>query len=984
MWDLIFVAAAIAIDWIITPIAAYRGTRHSDAGRVAKPTLADFQFPTTAKDRAIPVGYGTFKVAAPNLCWYGNLSYDVDRIDGKVVSYQSILGLYYQLCLGPLVAANGDGFLEVRFEDKTAWKSDVPVLDQEIFIEQTALFGGKGFGGGVSGYVRLLSGRYDQVKDEYLQKAIFAQTGNKQAISRSLSTPPTNIVHYDAAAKVVWDMYIVGPNPTGLWAGHENELAYPLTLSPITQWSFRRPDKNELVDVEDESVTVSWDGTTWQDVSALATEIPAWRGRVAVVFGRLDADGTPTGFNVGEGANLRPPEFVLCRFPVALGSGKANINGDANPMEILYEVLTGRLPRASQPNGTVTPYYGLAIPPSMLDLDTMRSLASLLFDESRGWSGLFDQAATTAEAFALDLCDYCGFVPYTDLATGKCTFTAIREDYDVEGLLHLTPSNSELVEYTPGDWNNTFNEVRATYVSRENNFAETSARPVVDPANLAIVGESRVLELSIPGCSNETLAQVLSEEALRTVAYPLAGARIRVNRQAHTLHKGSVVVWDYAPYGVSSLLFRVIDIDYGAPGAGDESEKITLTLLEDRFAAGTAVAAPLPRVGWVNPIRPPERALYQSVFELPYFLYRQNGQLPTWQEHGMVCTVAARANASCTSYAVLERVGEDEYIRRGEGFAFTPAALLVQEYPENTDAIDRSGTLIVQSGIDLGMLRNTTPAFIAASGFNLAFIGDGSDDGKVYDEVVAFETITSNGNGTWTLSSVWRGLLDTVPKTHEVGKPIWFVHYGLAILPDQHDNAVSLDLLYLPQTARGELPQDEASPLRVTLSNRALDPYAPGRVRINDEPWPVALPGDDDVTATWSHRNRTKQNHVWSQDEYSVEGGPEANAPNYPYADNAYVVKVYGENDAILLESYDLTRDDTEFVFTTAEEAARTVAANPSLGRLNDHLTLKLFGFRADQGATQYAYRTLLSEPQVRRFDMAGYGAHYGDYYGGY
>lgn len=990
--DFLFTAAAVAVfvlDWIVTPVASVRASRRSESGRVAKPTLADFQFPTTARDRPIPVGYGTFKVAAPNLCWYGNLSHDTDRVQGKVVSYQSILGLYYQLCLGPLVAANGDGLLEIRFEDKVSWQSETPALDEEIFIAQTALFGGKGFGGGVAGYARIYSGSYDQDKDNYLQAAVFAQTSDKRAISRSLSTPPTALVHYEMEGiriTVVRDMYIVGPDPTGLWAGRENELAYPLDWNPslqITAWSFRRPDKNEIVEVEDESIVVSWDGETWQNVGALATEIPAWRGRVGVVFGRLDAAGDPSGFNVGEGSQLRPPSFVLRRLPVALESGKADIGGDANPMEILYEVLTGL---HLDEEGAVKPYYGLAVPPELLDLDKMRELAELLHDEGRGWSGLFDQSGTTVEAFVLDLCDYAGIIPYTDLATGKCTFTAVREDYDLGQVLHLTPSNSELLEYTPGDWNNTFNEVRATYVSRENNFAETAARPVVDPANRAIVGESRVMELSVPGCSNETLAQQLSEEALRAVSYPLAGARIAVNRQGHALHRGSVVVWDYPPYGVSSMVFRVTDIDYGEPGGAEDGERITLAVLEDRFAAGAARSTELPRVGWVNPVRPPERALYQSVFELPYWLARQSGYLPDWSRNGMICCVAARPNRSCTSYAIVMRVDEDEWDRRGEGFAFTPAALLAADYPENTDGLDMSGSLIVQAGVDLGAVGNALDVGIFTAGDNLAFIGHGDDDGKAFDEVVAFRTVQNNGDGTWTLSGVWRGLLDTVPKTHPAGTPVWFVSYGLAILPEQHHSA-SVDVKYLPKSPRGELPAEDAGFLRLTIGathQRARLPYPPGRVRVNNSAWPVALPGDHDVVLTWTHRNRLAQERILSQNDQSVDTGPEPNPPSaYPNPDHAYVLQIWGEGD-VLLESYDLDRDETEFTLTAGEEASITAAANPSLGRLNDRLTLKLLGFRADKGASELAVIQLLSEPQVRSFDMAGYGTHYGDYWGGY
>jgi hypothetical protein len=996
VWDLIATLAIIAIDWIWAPLAAASSARTKSSG-VKKPVLSDFNFPTTSKDRAIPVGYGTFMADAPNLCWYGNLSHDATKVEDEVVYYQSVLGLYYQPCLGPLVAAHGDGLLEIKFEDKTAWQSPTPVLDTEIFINATALFGGKGFGGGISGYARIYSGGYDQAKDAYLQAAIFAGTSSRAAISRTTTTPPSDVVHYDLANKIITDMYLVPAAATGAWAGHEDEMAYPLDIDPITEWSFRHPDLHERVYVEDEETTVEWDGEAWQDVGAIV-EIPAWRGRVGLVFGRIDpATQLPVGVNVGEGANLRPPKFVLRRLPVALGSGKHDIDGDANPAEILYECLTGMLPQHEQLiPGTITPWYGMAIPPSMIDTDKLLSLATLFENEKRGWSGLVE--TPSVEDFIVELANHCNLVPYTDLSTGKCTFQEIREDYDLEEVLHLTPSNSRLVKFTPGDPENTATEARVSYLSRANGFAETSAAPVVDPANLAALGEVRVLEVARPGTSNEELARRQGEEALQGASSPLAGAELLVNREGHELHKGSVVVWDYAPLSVSNVVFRVTDVGYPAPageGAGNgdagDGEWIAATLVEDHFSAGSVVAGTIPQLGWVDPVRPPERAIYQSIYDLPFYLARRFVQDPDWQRQNLLGCVAARSNKSCTHYDVLLSLDGTDYERKGQNFTFTPAALLAAEYPKNTDAIDASGNLLIQSAIDIERLSNSGSPWIRTSGANLAFIGHGDDDGKPYDEVVAFETITANGDGTWTLSDVWRGLLDTVPKTHPAGTPIWFITYGMGVLRDPHEDLVVIDAKYLPRTSRGVLPAESATPLRLTMlasSQRAVRPYPPGRIRVNDAEWPVALTGDVDVVLQWAHRNRTSQVHVLHQDDESVPAGPEPNSAS-PFggapSTTVYALEVWGEGNLHEpLAIYDLDASDTSFTLDSAEEQSITGSVNPSLGRLNDRLTLKLYAHRFDPDASGTGAVQHISEPQVREVDMAGYGALYGEYYGGY
>ena len=58
--------------------------------------------------------------------------------------------------------------------------------------------------------------------------------------------------------------YIVGPNPTGAWAGHAHKVAYWATTSRGDyEWHFHTPQQNETHLVEDEAKLYTFDGVNW-------------------------------------------------------------------------------------------------------------------------------------------------------------------------------------------------------------------------------------------------------------------------------------------------------------------------------------------------------------------------------------------------------------------------------------------------------------------------------------------------------------------------------------------------------------------------------------------------------------------------------------------------------------------------------------------------------------------------------------------------
>jgi hypothetical protein len=130
--------------------------------------LSDFDVPTADASRAIPVVFGSVKVAGPNVIWYGNLGQEVFQVGGQDYGYYYTLGLALGVCFGPV-----DSFDGLLFEDRSAGWSFVSGdtnMETRLF-NNVQLFGPNTQGGGVKGNADCYFGTDAQPTSAYLQGA---------------------------------------------------------------------------------------------------------------------------------------------------------------------------------------------------------------------------------------------------------------------------------------------------------------------------------------------------------------------------------------------------------------------------------------------------------------------------------------------------------------------------------------------------------------------------------------------------------------------------------------------------------------------------------------------------------------------------------------------------------------------------------------------------------------------------------------------
>jgi len=981
MWATIFIMLAIS--------AAFGGAAYllrPKAAGGAKPNLGDFRVATTTEDRTIPTFWGKCLLDSPNLIYDGNLSTDEDTIGDQVINYSYVLTFQYGLGLGQI-----DNVHEIRFENKVAW-TGTAAGGGTVTIANTALFGDKGFGGGVSGIVDVMDGNSSQAVNSYLTEATIDALYNVKSITET--APPVSPTHGDE--------YIPASPATGAWANHENDLM--IWLQPIPAlagaWNVAIADTalplGLTVAIEDESNAIyAWDGTAWLNTATGNLNLhPNYRHMSTLVFRRdptPQADGSPsdsTGFNVGEGAYLRPMSCVASKYPKSNAFGTANaayltatrhlVGDDANPMEILYEVLTGTTYR----NGTLeTLPYGAGIPAANIDGAGFLAAANTLFTETLGMSMQWNTRGHAREVVD-EVMQTVGGILYTDVSTGKITVVLARADYTVASLELFDESNAiEVPNMSRGAWNETANQVNVSYIDRAAGYIERTAK-AFDLANRTLQGRTESVAVTYAGITTAANAAILATREIKETSYPYWRGEIIVNREAWDMTPGDVFKFSWARYGIVTIVMRVLTIKYGTPLDG----KIVIAVAQDVFSLPDSIYAAVPGIGWVNPVRRPEPVLNQDAFELPFWFWlnknvmAQLGDVKSDQERIIFC--AERPNLSCTHFKIgLSSTSDGDLDIRDVKAMFCPTATLASSYVVDTNPVDGSGTLVVEGGIGMDRISNV---FNYGADLNLSIIGSrGTFPDSQSIEFVTFQTISTSTSvaGQYLLVNVTRGLFHTPPMDHASGTRIWFVGRGGTIVDIPFDHLSTSFMVALPVTARGVLESSMAAELEVNTPDFSISraPYPPGKVQLNGQYYPAALPADQTVTLTWEHRNRLHQKGFVAQNSTDVIEGAEKSSTAYTvFPDLAYYAtwRMRQNNGSTYLGSTAFTRTGKSFALPST--------ARDALGAVCDHLDYELSAWRADsKDGTTGTIAGYLSFPQVRTVDLAGWGLHYGEYYGG-
>jgi hypothetical protein len=688
------------------------------------------------------------------------------------------------------------------------------------------------------------------------------------------------------------------------------------------------------------------------------TDVPAYRGVSALVFRgpshsfaqQLTGERyVSTGFGqghtepytytvthrsgyVGNRPQLSPPRFQVKRLPRGLGNGYHDVAGDANPAEILYEILTDLT-------------WGAGLTDAVISRADFEAAAQRLHTEGFGLSLSWEASRNYRDILAEVLRHIDGLL-YTDITTGKLRLVLARDDYSPAGLPVLDAGHiMALDNYARTAWDETTNEVKVIYPDREAQKERTVVAQ--DLANWHIQGGVVSTEIRYLGVRTRALANKLAYRDLRALTYPLAKCRLKVNRRAYDFHPGKVFVLNWPPLGLEQIVMRVGRINYGSLTDGT----IELDAVEDLFSLADSIYADPPPTGWQDPVSPPQNVSLQRLLEMPYHWQRPEGTLCR------PLIAAGAPSGDSTAYDLFAAVSGEPLAKAGRR-RFTPTGLLSAALSHTAstlvlDALDNPGVIV--------------PSANQAAGRNVV---------QIDDELIAYQDMTLNPDGSHTLTNLWRGVMDTVPAAHAEDARVWFVGTARGSVATLYVANTTLALKYLTLTPRGRLPIANATLRQIGFTGRAQKPYPPADLRVNNSRYPAAILGQ--AAMTWRHRDRLAQSALLQQTDASV--GPEAGV--------SYTLRIRGETDALLKTesglvgtSYSYSAEHTDsnltvsytphpLTYSVPDGQSSTIEAP----RLNGRLRVELESVRSSLTST-HKHNVAV--------DRSGYGYQYGNYYGG-
>lgn len=575
---------------------------------------------------------------------------------------------------------------------------------------------------------------------------------------------------------------------------------------------------------------------------------------------------------LGNSTSIKPWAFEIRRIPDPLGLGaEATVNGaDANPMNVIYEVLTNR-------------EYGLSFETSSIDTTSFETAANTLWSEGNGFSMLLDRPM---QAYALLnlIQEQIDGVVFFDMTVGKWKVSLARGGYDVNTLPLLSSSNViEVVDYGRAAWEDTTNQVFAKFTDRADGWKETSAL-AYDQANIeTLQGAVVPTEVNLPGVKDRDLANSIAWRELRGLSYPLAKATVIVDRTLYGTQPADVLAWTYSVGGESftRMAMRVGEIDYGEL----ENGRIRMTLIQDVFEAADGVFSPPPLSMGEGNVDALEAFSFQLVEEAPRAIVSRDPATSGAIQDRLFCS--ARRAANEVAYRILYRhaVGtpSGDYADSGEVYGFMLVGRL-QSALARGSAVPLTSLVLVtgpdsQAAIESAFTDSTDPSDLGTNLTNLVSIG-----GSEYALVTSAQTTGANVQ----LNGVYRGVLDSVQGAWPAGTPVYLLFVGAGLSEDTVPAGDNVDVKLLPFSASDELEESQATTVALTMSNRVRRPYPPSRISLDGTAWAssTSLEGTGSVPEDYAiDVSNIRRRDLRTGDEVeAITDDAAALVPDYPSA----------------------------------------------------------------------------------------------------
>lgn len=461
-----------------------------------------------------------------------------------------------------------------------------------------------------------------------------------------------------------------------------------------------------------------------------------------------------------------------------------------------------------------------------LDDDSFTAVADTLHADNFGVSYFWDDDSTL-DAVINKVLDHIDGVLFLDRSTLQWKLALIRADYDPNSLIELrdTVEIGRIDNYKKPQFLELVNTVTINYYNLRN-----SGNSSMSQSNAALFlqqGKRIPSSTDYMMINRPDLAARLLQRELDVKTNPYASCDIYSNSAAKDLRRGSVFKLTASRFNFNQTIMRVVAINYG-DGA---TKAIKISCTEDRFAMPATAQVEIPDSPADNS-QLPTPLTNRLVMEEPYALIIARSSqeqidaiLDADETAGFFGASAERNDGALTGNILVdsgsgyENVANLDFcpfgtLQAAMGYMDTTATLLNMD---DADEVDSATLFQIDNEILQGVLNPSTGA----------------------------------------LTSIKRGIFDTVSKPHVLGSKVFFIEHWLDGTTTQYVDGESINIKILPITSKGILNSDLAPVDVVVFGSRAIRPYAPGLFKIGGSSYPVSATGA--FAVTWAHRDRVAQ-----------------------------------------------------------------------------------------------------------------------------
>ena len=568
------------------------------------------------------------------------------------------------------------------------------------------------------------------------------------------------------------------------------------------------------------NVTLYWGTETQTQDPILASSgivHPAYRGQAYMVFDRL--------FFGRDRTNAPNIEVLVARWPNAPWLLTPNsIEDDVNPVIPLWDLWTN-------------PRYGLGLPESRLDMESLAAVGEQLDAEGIGVSPFITRAFNFRQ-FLIELCQCFDAHPTYD-QQGRLGLALVRES--VATPVEIGPADLvDAPNLNPQGWHDTFNETFVRFTNRDARFQESSVA-YRDRGNFQIVQTVLSQTLNRLWITRQSVAQKVANAAGRAAAQPMLSGSMRLRKSsAANLTVGGLFSLDFPQSGVDGILCRVERLALPAPGQGDATigfAEDTGFYNGDHYAAG----ADAPQAENVFEIQEVD---YEKLIEAPWGIRETRKPF--------IIFLTSRGDVVSNGFNVWKQRSDLSYRDVGTYDSFAQRAHVVTEYPASTLLIDDYLGL----EIEFDSLDNELDEYTfleAQENRLLVFAGD---------EILSVwgaQLIATGRYRLWTI----RARYDTKRQTLPVDSEAWVVlREDLAVRPEDMSPPTKTFKLQ-PFLLQSEYDLADIDPISITLQKRAFRPLPPKNLRVAEDGYNPTYTTGQDIIVYWDKpRRRTTEDPI--------------------------------------------------------------------------------------------------------------------------